>query len=622
MNVLEKVDCISDLKKLNNSELNILSSEIRKYLLDNISKTGGHLASNLGVVELTIAIHKVFNSPKDKIIWDVGHQSYIHKILTGRKKQLSSIRQLDGLSGFPKRCESSHDTFETGHSSTSISAALGMAMARDIKGEKHDIVSIIGDGSMTAGMAFEALNHAGDIKSKMIVILNDNEMSISENVGGLSKYLDRIRTAPTYGRMKDDFENILNSIPAIGKTMVRTAEKAKDSFKYFVVPGVLFEELGFTYLGPIDGHNIQSLIKTLNRAKRVNGPVIVHVRTKKGKGYKYAEQNPDKFHGTSAFNLDTGKALKKSKGIKYSQVFGDKLYELALKNKSIVAITAAMPSGTGLEKFKEKLPQKFIDVGIAEQHAVTLAAGLASQGLKPFFAVYSTFLQRGYDQIVHDVALQNLPVVFAIDRGGLVGNDGETHHGVFDFSYLSHIPNLIIMAPKDKLELEKMIEFSSEYDKGPIALRYPRGISVVKNELITNNELILGKGETLIEGKDIAIISIGKMVEISYEACIKLNNNNINPTLINIRFLKPIDENLIERLSNKYKLIITVEDNVINGGLGTTVNQTLIKSNYRGKVLNIGLPDRFIEHGDTDKLFEKYKLDSNSIFETILNYIK
>lgn len=424
---LNEINEPKDVKVLNESQLELLSSEIREFLIDKVSKTGGHLASNLGVVELTLSLFKNFDFQQDKLIWDVGHQSYVHKILTGRKDKLSTIRQFGGLSGFPKRCESSHDTFETGHSSTSISAGLGMAIARDIKGEKNEVVSIIGDGSMTAGIAFEALNHAGDSKSKMTVILNDNEMSISENVGGLSKYLDRIRTAPTYGRMKDDVENILNSIPAIGKSMVKTAEKAKDSFKYFILPGSFFEELGFTYLGPVDGHNIPLLIKTLNRSKLVNGPVIVHVITKKGKGYKHAEENPDKFHGASPFDLKTGKSLKKSNGVKYSKVFGDKLYDLALNNKEIIAITAAMPDGTGLEEFKNKLPKNFIDVGIAEQHAVTLAAGLASEGLKPFFAVYSTFLQRGYDQVVHDVALQKLPVVFAIDRSGLVGNDGETH---------------------------------------------------------------------------------------------------------------------------------------------------------------------------------------------------
>ncbi|MBS4539980.1 1-deoxy-D-xylulose-5-phosphate synthase [Clostridium sp. D2Q-11] len=622
MKTLDKVNCISDVKKLDITELNKLSGEIRKFLLDNVSKTGGHVASNLGVVELTIAIHKVFNSPEDKIIWDVGHQSYIHKILTGRKDRMHTIRQYEGLSGFPKRCESFHDTFETGHSSTSISAGLGMAIARDIKGEKNEVVSIIGDGSMTAGMAFEALNHAGDIKSKMIVILNDNEMSISKNVGGLSKYLDRIRTAPTYGKMKDDVETLLNSIPAIGKTMYRTAERAKDSLKYFLLPGILFEELGFKYLGPVDGHNIPLLIKTLNRAKLVNGPVIVHVLTKKGKGYKHAEENPDKFHGASAFDLKTGKALSKTKGVKYSKVFGDKLYDLAKNHKDIVAITAAMPSGTGLENFKNKLPKRFIDVGIAEQHAVTFAAGLASQGLKSYFAVYSTFLQRGYDQVLHDVCLQNLPVVFAIDRAGLVGNDGETHHGVFDFSYLSHIPNLIIMAPKDKKELEEMVEFTYKYNDGPIAIRYPRGVSVEKDELITNNEIVLGKGEMIKEGKNVAIIAIGKMVDIGYEASLKLEESGLNPTLINIRFLKPIDNDLIKKVSNEYNMVVTLEDNVISGGLATSVNNELFKYKYKGNLINIGLPDEFIEHGNTSELFKKHKLDADGIYDTIINSIK
>lgn len=622
MKIIDKVNCISDVKKLNVSELNILSGEIRKFLLDNVSKTGGHVASNLGVVELTIAIHKVFNSPKDKIIWDVGHQSYIHKILTGRKNKMNTIRQYEGLSGFPKRCESSHDVFETGHSSTSISAGLGMAIARDIKKENSEVVSIIGDGSMTAGMAFEALNHAGDIKSKMIVILNDNEMSISKNVGGLSKYLDRIRTAPTYGKMKDDVENILNSIPAIGKTMFRTAEKAKDSLKYFLLPGILFEELGFKYLGPVDGHNISLLVNTLNRAKLVNGPVIVHVITKKGKGYKHAEENPDKFHGSSPFDLKTGKSLSKPEGVKYSEVFGQKLYSLASKNKDVVAITAAMPSGTGLQKFKDKFPKRFIDVGIAEQHAVTLAAGLASNGLKPYFAVYSTFLQRGYDQVLHDVCLQNLPVVFAIDRAGLVGSDGETHHGAFDFSYLSHIPNLTIMAPKDKKELEDMIEFSYNYKKGPIAIRYPRGISIEKSDLISDNNIVFGKGEIIKEGKDIALISIGKMVDIGYETSLKLEKEGYKPALINARFLKPIDYKLIKEISNNYNMIITLEDNVINGGLASVINNILIEEKFKGKTINIGLPDIFIEHGSTNELFKKYNLDVEGIYNTIINGLK
>ncbi|MBS4536215.1 1-deoxy-D-xylulose-5-phosphate synthase [Clostridium sp. D2Q-14] len=622
MKILDKVNCILDLKKLNNNELNILSEEIREFLLDNISKTGGHVASNLGVVELTIAIHKVFNSPKDKIIWDVGHQCYIHKILTGRKNRISTLRQYGGLSGFPKRSESSHDVFETGHSSTSISAGLGMAIARDIKGENNEVVSVIGDGSMTAGMAFEALNHAGDIKNKMIVILNDNEMSISQNVGGLSKYFDRIRTAPTYGKMKDDVENLLNSIPAIGKTMYRTAERAKDSLKYFLLPGILFEELGFKYLGPVDGHNIPALLNILKRAKLVNGPVIVHVLTKKGKGYKPAEDRPDKFHGSSSFDLKTGKALNNSNGIKYSQVFGDKLYELAKKNKDIIAITAAMPSGTGLEKFKHKLPKRFIDVGIAEQHAVTLAAGLASEGLKPYFSVYSTFLQRGYDQVIHDVCLQNLPVVFAIDRAGLVGNDGETHHGVFDFSYLNHIPNLTIMAPKDKKELEDMLEFTYHYNEGPIAIRYPRGLSVERAELSTNNEISFGKGELLKEGKNIAIMAVGKMVNISYDVCLRLEEDGYNPTLINARFLKPLDRNLIKKVAKEYNLIITLEDNIVIGGFGSVINNELINQSYKGKTLNIGLPDEFIEHGDTDDLFKKYKLDVNGVYDIIRNKIK
>lgn len=620
-NMLEGINSLEDLKKLNTHQLNILSNEIREFLLKNISKTGGHVASNLGIVELTLAIHKVFNSPDDKIVWDVGHQSYVHKILTGRKDKFNTLRQFGGLSGFPKKCESIHDKFETGHSSTSISASLGMALARDIQGKNNEVISVIGDGAMTAGMAFEALNHAGDIKTKLIIILNDNEMSISRNVGGLSKYLNRIRTAPTYDRMKDDVEHILNSIPAIGNRMFKTAEKAKDTLKYFLLPGILFEEIGFKYLGPVDGHNISSLISTLNRAKMVNGPVIIHTITKKGKGYKPAEDNPDKFHGSSPFNLKTGESLSKKTGIKYSNVFGDTLVKLATDNKNIVAITAAMPAGTGLSKFKKEFPERFFDVGIAEQHGVTLAAGMSCEGIKPYFAVYSTFLQRGYDQVLHDVCLQNLPVVFGIDRAGLVGNDGETHHGVFDFSYLSHLPNITIMAPKDKKEMENMIKFSYHYTEGPIALRYPRGYCIDREEISTNNTIELGKGEIIKKGKDIALIAIGKMVNKGYESIEILKKKGYNPTLVNIRFIKPIDKDLIMEIINKHKYIVTLEDNSVIGGLGSTINNLLIKNSYSGKVINIGLPDKFIEHGSTEELFKKYNLDSEGIANKILEEI-
>ncbi|RKD34563.1 1-deoxy-D-xylulose-5-phosphate synthase [Thermohalobacter berrensis] len=620
--LLPSIKNVKDIKKLNIRQLKSLSNEIRDFILETVSKTGGHLASNLGIVELTLALHKVFNSPKDKIIWDVGHQAYVHKIATGRKDEFHTLRQFKGISGFPKRNESEHDIFETGHSSTSISAGLGYALARDLEGEDYKVICVIGDGAMTGGMAFEALNHAGDVGSDLIIILNDNEMSISENVGGLSKHLNRIRTAPTYSRMKEDFESIISSIPAIGKRVYKTAERAKDSLKYFLVPGIIFEELGFKYLGPVNGHNLYELVDVLNRAKKIKGPVLIHTVTKKGKGYKPAEENPDKYHSVSPFNIKTGKPNKNDKKIKFSQIFGNALNELAKNNEKIVAITAAMPSGTGLDIFKENYPKRFFDVGIAEQHGVTLAAGLASNGYKPFFAVYSTFLQRGYDQVLHDVCLQNLPVVFSIDRAGLVGKDGETHHGVFDFSYLSHIPNLTIMAPKDGKELVEMLKFAVDFDK-PLAIRYPRGYAWdLSKDYPDSYNIELGKGEILEKGKDIAIIAIGKMVKNGYEVVKKLKNEGINITLVNGKFVKPLDENMIIEISNHHKTIITIEDNVKVGGFGSKINDLLIKNNYKGEVVNLGLPDRFIEHGNVDELYKLYELDVDSIITLIKNKMK
>lgn len=619
-NILSNYEDLNDLKKMDIDQLKILSSDIRQFIINVVAENGGHLASNLGVVELTIALHKVFNSSRDKIIWDVGHQSYVHKILTGRKDEFQTLRKYKGLSGFPKRKESEHDIFETGHSSTSISAGLGYALARDIKKEKSNIISVIGDGAMTAGMAFEALNHAGDEKTNLIVILNDNEMSISPNVGGLSQYLNRIRTAPTYFKMKEDVENILNSIPAIGKKVFKTAERAKDSFKYFLVPGVFFEELGFKYLGPINGHNIADIVDVLERAKTVEGPVLIHVLTKKGKGYKPAEDNPDKFHSASPFDIDTGKAKNKSNKLSYSDVLGNTLVKIAEKNEKIVAITAAMPAGTGLTNFKQKFPKRFFDVGIAEQHGVTLSAGLASNGLKPFFAVYSTFLQRGYDQVLHDVCIQNLPVTFAIDRAGLVGNDGETHHGVFDLSYLNHIPNMTIMAPKDEEEFIDMIAFCADYD-GPIALRYPRGSCYNLFNSSQKQGIELGKGEIICEGKDIAIIAIGKMVEHGYKVAEKLKGENMNVSLVNSRFVKPLDEELISDLSKNHSIIVTMEDNAKIGGFGSNINDLLIRLKYKGDIINIGFPDQFIEHGSVQELFKQYEMDVDSIARTIKNRV-
>ncbi|KPU28097.1 1-deoxy-D-xylulose-5-phosphate synthase [Caloranaerobacter sp. TR13] len=619
--LLDKINDVNDIKQLKNIELKKLAEEIRNFIIETISQTGGHLASNLGVVELTLALHKVFDSPKDKIIWDVGHQSYVHKIITGRKREFHTIRQFKGLSGFPKRKESVHDIFETGHSSTSISAGLGYAISRDIKGEDYNVICVIGDGAMTAGMAFEAMNHAGHLRTRLIVILNDNEMSISQNVGGLSLYLNKIRTAPTYFKMKEDVENILNSIPAIGKKVYKTAERAKDSLKYFLLPGMIFEELGFKYLGPVDGHNISSLINVLKRARNVDGPVLIHVITKKGKGYKPAEEDPDKFHSASPFEIETGKFKKKLNKPKYSEVLGETLVELAKKDKRIVAITAAMPSGTGLDKFKTELKERFFDVGIAEQHGVTLAAGLAESGMKPFFAVYSTFLQRGYDQVLHDVCIQQLPVVFAIDRAGLVGSDGETHHGVFDYSYLSHIPNITIMAPKDLLEFKEMIKFAVDFDK-PLAIRYPRGYCSDLSEITSSYKIEHGKGEILINGKEIAIIAVGKMVQYGYEVVKCLRKDNISATLVNARFVKPLDRELISSLTKKHNIIITMEENAKIGGFGSLVNSILLELNYNGKVLNIGVPDTFIEHGNVEELYDLCNMSVEKIVDSIKSIYK
>ncbi|WP_432400773.1 1-deoxy-D-xylulose-5-phosphate synthase [Wukongibacter sp. M2B1] len=620
--LIKNINSPKDIKKLSYDELIELSQEIRDFLLQSVSKTGGHLASNLGIVELTLAMHKVFNSPKDKIIWDVGHQAYVHKIITGRRDDFCTLRKFNGLSGFPKCKESVHDFFETGHSSTSISAGLGMAMARDIKGDKYSVISVIGDGALTGGMAFEALNHAGHFEKDFIVILNDNEMSISENVGGLSKYLNRLRTDPMYFKVKDDVEQILSKIPAIGKSVVKTAHKAKDTIKYFFVSGMLFEELGFTYIGPIDGHDIREIAGVLKRARKMKGPVLIHAITKKGKGYGFAEKHPDKYHGINPFDIKTGKKLSKSNGQTYSQIFGKTLVELAKKNTDIVAITAAMPSGTGLEEFSKKYPDRFFDVGIAEQHAVTLAAGLAANGLRPVFAVYSTFLQRGYDQVLHDVCLQNLPVVFCIDRAGLVGQDGETHHGVFDLSYLSNIPNLKILSPKDGDELKTMIKYAF-YQNSPIAIRYPRGISKPLTIESSNEDIFEEKAEVISKGKDICIIAVGKMVETALELAQLLKNDNVESTVINARFVKPIDEKTLLSNIKDSDYVITLEDNVKIGGFGSQVLKMLNDHGINNKRVKIfGFPDKFIEHGDTQLLFKHYNLYAKGIYKELAKDLK
>lgn len=615
---LSKIDSPEDLKKLNPKEIKILAQEIRDFLVDSVSKTGGHLASNLGVVELTLALHTVFNSPEDKIIWDVGHQAYVHKILTGRKDRFSTLRQYKGLSGFPKRYESDHDHFDTGHSSTSISAAMGLAAARDLNNEKNHIIAVIGDGAMTGGMAFEALNHIGQSEKNIIVVLNDNEMSISPNVGGLSNYLNKIRTAPIYSRVKDDVEYLISNIPAIGKSVMKTAEKAKDSIKYFFVPGVLFEELGFTYIGPIDGHNYTALNEVMNRTKKIKGPVLLHVLTKKGKGYGLAEEAPDKFHGVNPFTIETGKPVSTTASLSYSDIAGKALVECAEKDDKIVAITAAMPSGTGLNHFSKKYPDRFFDVGIAEQHAATFAAGMAAGGYKPFFAVYSTFLQRAFDQVVHDACIQNLHVTYLIDRAGLVGNDGETHHGSLDISFLSCIPNLTLLAPKDGLELKEMIKFAAQHN-GPIAIRYPRGSDKLDNKELAN-PIELGKCEITYEsGNDALIIALGTINKAGLNICKELEKHKIFTTLVNPRFIKPVDEDLISELARKHKRIYTIEDNAKIGGFGSQIQSLLNSNDILKKVEIFALPDEFIEHGDVEVLHSSLGLNESTIIEKIKN---
>ncbi|HHV73728.1 MAG TPA: 1-deoxy-D-xylulose-5-phosphate synthase [Thermoanaerobacterium sp.] len=615
--MLEKISTPNDIKKCSLIELEELSSEIRSFLINHISKTGGHLASNLGVVELTIALHYVFESPKDKIIWDVGHQSYVHKILTGRRDLFDTLRKFGGLSGFPKRNESVHDIFETGHSSTSISAALGIAKARDLNNEKYSVISVIGDGALTGGMAFEALNDAGRSKTNLIVILNHNEMSISKNVGSLSLYLSRLRTDPSYFRLKKDLENILNIIPPIGKSIHKSIEKIKDSIKQLVVPGMFFEEMGFTYLGPIDGHDLDSLIDVLKRAKKMNGPILIHVITKKGKGYVFAEDSPDKFHSAGIFDIGTGEFKKNADT--YSDVFGKTLTHLAENNKKIVAITAAMPDGTGLNYFAEKFPNRFYDVGIAEQHAATFAAGMAVNGYKPYFAVYSTFLQRAFDQVIHDICIQNLPVVLAVDRAGLVGEDGETHQGVFDISYLRMIPNMTVMAPKDADELVEMTKLSSLI-KGPCAIRYPKG-RVENYDINKEPNFTLGEAEVVNVGSNVAIFALGRMVKIALSASLRLKNNSINPYIVNLRFAKPLDINTIITISKKVDYIFTLEDNVLIGGVGSAILELLNENNIRKNFYRFGFPDKFIEHGDVESLFKKYGLDSDSVAEKIIELV-
>ncbi|WP_126427513.1 1-deoxy-D-xylulose-5-phosphate synthase [Brevibacillus marinus] len=613
--LLETIHSPADLKKLRVAQLPQLAQEIREFLVKNLAATGGHLASNLGVVELTLVLHYLFESPKDKLIWDVGHQAYVHKILTGRSAQFPSLRQYKGLCGFPKMSESPHDVWETGHSSTSLSAAMGMATARDLKGETYHVVAVIGDGALTGGMAFEALNHIGDEGKNVIVILNDNEMSIAPNVGALHNYLGKLRTGHNYRRAKEELEHLLKAIPAVGGKLAHWAERLKDSLKYLLVSGILFEELGFTYIGPIDGHNIELLYDALRTASNTKGPILVHAITKKGKGYAPAEADSFKWHGIGTYKMESGEEIKaKSKAPAYTSVFADTLIRLTREDPRIVAVTPAMSGGSGLVKYAEVFPERMFDVGIAEQHACTFAAGLATQGLKPVFAVYSTFLQRAYDQLIHDVARQKLNVIFAVDRAGLVGADGETHQGAFDIAFMRAIPNMVIMAPKDENELRHMMKTAVAYDEGPIAFRYPRGngLGVPLDEQL--QVLPIGKAEIVQSGHGVAILSFGHVFELAEQAVRLLQAEGLSPMLVNARFCKPLDEELLSRLAQEQYDLVTVEEGSVSGGFGSAVLEFLAQNGYHHtRVKCLGIPDYFVEHGSVKEQRQEIGLTAETI---------
>lgn len=625
MSLLEQIVQPQDLRRLSQAQLTQLAAEIRQVLIETVAQTGGHLAPNLGVVELTIALHLAFDSPKDQIIWDVGHQSYVHKLLTGRRAGFSSLRQYGGLAGFPKRAESQHDLFETGHSSTALSAALGFAIARDLAGRNNQVVAVVGDGAMTAGMAFEALNQIGHLEKHVICVLNDNEMSIAKNVGAMSRYLSRLRMDRTYNRAKEDVEYVLKRIPTVGPGMARLAERLKDSLKYFLVPGMLFEELGWSYFGPFDGHDIPVLTDAFREAARFEGPVLIHVLTRKGKGYAPAEIDAARFHGTGPFEVATGKPLGHLDKPSYTQVFGRTLAMLAERNPRIVALTAAMPEGTGLNGFAEAFPDRFYDVGIAEQHGATLAAGLAAAGFRPVFAVYSTFLQRAFDQVLHDIALQRLPVVLAVDRAGLVGEDGPTHHGAFDLSYLSHLPNLALMAPRDERELQQMLATAME-SPGPVAIRYPRasgeGLPLYGAGLPLGAEgdgiphLPWGRGEVRRRdpGAKVALVAVGTMVKVAEEAAALLAQAGVGSLVVNARFVRPLDEELILQVAEVTGAVVTLEENTIRGGFGSVVLEMLSRYGRFGvRTLLVGLPDEFVAHGARQRLLEALGLTPEAV---------
>lgn len=612
---LEKINQVNDIKKIPPEEYELLAEEIREFLIEKISQTGGHLASNLGVVELTMALHLCFDFPTDKVVWDVGHQSYTHKLLTGRKAGFDGLRKYGGLSGFPKRKESDCDCFDTGHSSTSISAGIGLVAARDLTGGDEYVISVIGDGALTGGMAYEALNNASLLEKNFIIVLNDNHMSIAENVGGMSEYLNELRTNKVYTNFKTGVEESLNRIPG-GTHLARQLKKTKSGIKQLLIPGMLFEDMGVTYLGPVDGHDINKLLEVFKRAKRVKGAVLVHILTKKGKGYGPAERHPARFHGAEPFDIETGIPKNKRKKANYQDVFSTCMVKLGQRNPNVVAITAAMPDGTGLKRFKNIYPERFFDVGIAEEHAVTFAAGLAAGGIRPIFAVYSSFLQRAYDQVLHDVCIQNLPVVFAIDRSGLVGSDGETHQGIFDLSYLSSIPNMHVMAPKNKWELSDMLKFAVEFD-GPIALRYPRG-EAYDGLKDFRSPIVYGKGELLYEEEDIAILAVGSMVKTAEKVRRALKEVGYSCTLVNARFVKPIDTALVRELCREHKLLVTMEENVRSGGFGEKVQGYVMDQNLSVKVLTITIPDEYVEHGNVDLLYEEVGIDAESVTKRVI----
>ena len=616
MDKLNKIEKTNDIKNLKPDEYAPLAREIREFLIEKVSMHGGHLASNLGAVELTMALHLAFDMERDQLIWDVGHQSYTHKILTGRKEGFDTLREYGGMSGFPKRHESTADAFDTGHSSTSISAGLGLAVARALCGDTNKVIAVIGDGALTGGMAFEAMNNAAKLDTNFIIVLNDNEMSISHNVGGMSQYLDSIRTADSYQELKNDVMDSLQKIPVYGERMVKRIRKTKSSIKQLFIPGMLFENMGLTYLGPVDGHNISQMVRTFKKAAKVNGAVIVHVITKKGLGYPPAERHPARFHGTGSFDIETGLPLSKKTKADYTDVFASVMNMSAKENDRLVAITAAMETGTGLKRFHNQFPDRFFDVGIAEEHAVTFAAGLAARGLIPVVAIYSTFLQRAYDQILHDVCLQNLHVIFAIDRAGIVGSDGETHQGIFDISYLMTIPGLVLLAPKNKWELADMLRFAFEYD-GPIAIRYPRG-EAYDGLKEFRAPVVFGKSEVLYDETDIALFAYGSMIPTALAVREELKKLHYQCTLINARFAKPLDEELLLSLSADHKLLVTLEENVITGGFGQQVTQFLTDTGQTIKVLQIAIPDQFVEQGSVGRLREETGLDTDSIVKRII----